>query len=304
MIDSILSKILNKQIPTETEVSALCSIVIDILINEPNIPCISSPVTVVGDIHGQYHDLLNMFRLYGTPKEKKFVFLGDLVDRGVESVETIICLLAYKSLYPENIYLVRGNHESKKISSLYGFFDEVHMKYGTSSVYRSITDVFQYFLMGVIIDGRYFCVHGGISSIHLGIDAFSRLQRFNLIPEKQPLSDLLWSDPGTHTGFEKNMRGTGHTYGHDSVQTFLIVNNFNSVVRSHQLVMDGYKYNFKDETCMTVWSAPNYCYRCNNLASVLIIDGSTSEGKEFLVYKHVKEQAPGHRFNNPFFSTD
>lgn len=304
MIESILSKVLNKQIPTETEVSALCSIVTDILINEPNIPYVPSPITIVGDVHGQYHDLLNIFELYGSPKDNKFVFLGDIVDRGVESVETIICLLAYKSLYPENVYLVRGNHESKKISSIYGFFDEVYSKYGTSSVYRSITDVFQYFLMAVVVDGRYFCVHGGISSTHSGIDFFSRLQRFNLVPEKQPIADLFWSDPGQRPGFEKNMRGTGHFYGHDTVQSFLIVNNFHCVIRSHQIAMEGYKYNFKDESCVTVWSAPNYCYRCGNLASVLSINSTSAVALRFHVYKHVADQAPGHKFTSPFFSTD
>ncbi|KRH93604.1 Serine/threonine specific protein phosphatase [Pseudoloma neurophilia] len=304
MIETILEKILNKEIPTETEVSALCSIVTDILINEPNISHIPSPVTIVGDIHGQFQDLLNMFRLYGTPKDHKFVFLGDIVDRGVESVETIICLLAYKSLYPENVYLIRGNHESKKISSIYGFFDEVHLKYGTSSVYRSITDVFQYFLLAVIVDGRYFCVHGGISSLYSGVDFFSKLQRFNLVPERQPTADLFWSDPGTKSGFEKNMRGTGHFYGHDMVQSFLMVNSLTSVVRSHQIAMEGYRYNFKDDTCITVWSAPNYCYRCGNLASVLSIDSSSQSEKKFRVYKHVPDQAPGHKFRSPFFDSE
>lgn len=300
-MDVLLAKLLNNQIPSESEIDHLCCKVTDILIKEENIMYVSSPVIVVGDIHGQYFDLKNIFNLFGSPDEKKYIFLGDLVDRGVHSVEVICLLLVYKTMYPDNIYLVRGNHESKKISSVYGFFDEVHAKYGTSSVYRSITDVFNYFLLGVVVDGRHFCVHGGISSVSISLDEFSQMQRFFLIPEKQPISDLLWSDPGSHSGFEQNMRGLGCTYGHDVVQLFLLVNKLEKVIRSHQLVMEGYRYDFKDKSCITVWSAPNYCYRCNNIASVMSIDGIFHNFKTF---KHVKEQAPGHRFTNPFFSYD
>lgn len=299
-MDVLESKILNGQILSAQEIDHLCTKAISILVNEPNIPSKSSPITIVGDIHGQFFDLLNIFKKFGSPKHTRYVFLGDYVDRGVHSVETLSLLLIYKVMYPDNMTILRGNHESNKISSIYGFSDEVRKKYGDLAVYRAFCEVFEYLVLGCIVDGRLFCVHGGISSSIINLDDFVKMPRFYKAPEKSKIGDLLWSDPSQQPGFTSNVRGTGCAYGNDVVIKFLMVNQLQKIIRSHQLVMEGYKFNFKDESVATVWSAPNYCYRCGNIASVLMVDGEIRK-ENFKLFVAVDDQAPGYDLKSLFF---
>lgn len=296
-MDILESKILNGQILSVSEIDNLCTQVISILVNEPNIVSKSSPIIIVGDIHGQFFDLLNMFKLFGSPKYTHYVFLGDYVDRGVHSVEVLSLLLIYKVMYPENMTLLRGNHESTKITSIYGFSDEVRRKYGCLTAYRIFCEVFEYFVLGCVVDDRLFCVHGGISPSTINLDEFVKMSRFYKIPEKSKISDLLWSDPSPIPGFTPSSRGSGCGYGNDVAVKFLMVNQLKKIIRSHQIVMEGYKYNFKDKSVVTVWSAPNYCYRCGNKATVLQVDGEIT-GKSFKEFYAVADQAPGYDLNS------
>lgn len=292
----------------EQEIEIICAKVIEIFINEPNIVSIPSPAQVCGDIHGQFFDLLNIFKLYGYPSSRRYVFLGDYVDRGFHGVETLSLLLIYKILYPENIFILRGNHESTSISKSYGFYDEVHMKYGNSNVWRMFCEVFRFMNVACIIGGRIFCVHGGISE-RTSINTIQTVDRFQKTTEHGLISDLLWSDPietkpiSTKNysndpidlyGLEKNKRGSGVKFGVELARNFCESNDLVRIIRSHQLAEAGYKVNFFDKTCITIWSAPNYCYRYGNLGSVLSVTNIFyNSDNDFKVFKHVKNQKPG-----------
>eukprot|EP00741_Cyanophora_paradoxa_P010116 tig00020510_g9793.t1 len=257
---------------TEAEVQFITEKAKEILIEEANVHYVPSPVTVCGDIHGQYFDLNELFRVAGNSPNTNFIFLGDYVDRGMFSCETISLLTCLKVRYPRRITLLRGNHESRQITQVYGFFDECMMKYGNARVWRMFTEMFDYLPIAALIDSRVFCVHGGLSPSLQCIDAIRVLERFQEVPHDGPLADLMWSDPDLERpGFNISARGAGYTFGRDVVAQFLRINSVEHVLRAHQLCMEGYQVLF-DGSLSTVWSAPNYCYRCGNLASVLEID--------------------------------
>lgn len=198
--------------------------------------------------------------------------MGDYVDRGYYSVETCLLLLALKVRYPERITLLRGNHESRQISQVYGFYDECLRKYGSINVWRMCTDVFDYLPLTAVVEGSFFCVHGGLSPSIKNLDEISEIDRFVELPHQGGMCDLLWSDPEEgQVGWGSNPRGCGFVFGEDSVTEFNATNNLKLICRSHQLVMDGYKYMF-NEQLVAVWSAPNYCYRCENAASIMEVD--------------------------------
>ncbi|KAF7684222.1 Serine/threonine-protein phosphatase PP1-1 [Astathelohania contejeani] len=274
----------------EQEVKSICEMTIDIIYCEPNILTLSSPITIIGDIHGQFYDLLNIFELNGSPKETKYVFLGDYVDRGYNSIECILLLFIYKLMYPDNITLIRGNHETRSISQVYGFYDEVKKKYGSYELWRVFCDVFDVMCVGAVINGRILCVHGGISPRVVDLNVLRRIDRFSDITLHGSLGDLMWSDPDEAEGFQKSTRGAGSLYGPDVTMKFLELNGLNAIVRSHQLVMEGYKYHFTEKTVVTVWGAPNYCYRCGNKAAMLRLDDDIEiTDDKFLVYKHIPQ---------------
>ena len=204
-----------------------------------------------------------------------YVFLGDYVDRGHNSVETLTLLLILKSKFPDRITLLRGNHESRQITQVYGFYDEVVRKYGNPNVWRFCTDLFDSLTLAAVVDGRIFCVHGGLSPDVKHIDQIRLLSRVLEIPHEGAFGDLVWSDPEDIDGWEVNPRGAGWLFGSNVVDEFNHVNDVDLVARAHQLVMDGFSYVYPSRrTCCTVWSAPNYCYRCGNIASVLQISAS------------------------------
>lgn len=268
-IESFIERILKYGLLTEDEVSVVCFRVMDIMVKESNIRCIDLPVNVVGDLHGQFVDLLTVFHIKGTPASNSYVFLGDYVDRGENSLELILLLMCYKILYPEAVTLLRGNHEQASINKVYGFYDECVTKYGNSVVWSMINEVFSFFNIGCVIDGRYLCVHGGISP-RVTLQRLNRIDRFEPIGEDCILTDVLWSDPFYKLGASCNPRGSGYLFGEDVLKQFLMHNNLEMLIRSHQLAIEGYKWDFGN-LCLTVWSAPNYMGKCSNPASFLVV---------------------------------
>jgi len=197
-------------------------------------------------------------------------------------VETFLLLLALKVRYPDRITLIRGNHESRQITQVYGFYDECQRKYGSASVWRYCCEVFDYLALAAIVDGRVFCVHGGLSPTIQSIDQIRLIDRKQEVPHDGAMCDLLWSDPDDIEGWGLSPRGAGYLFGGSVTKEFTRHNKLDLIARAHQLVMEGYKKMF-DNTIVTVWSAPNYCYRCGNVASVLQLDDNLNQ--EYKVFE-------------------
>ncbi|CAD5218268.1 unnamed protein product [Bursaphelenchus okinawaensis] len=289
-LDRQIETLMKCQIPTENEVKVLCAKAREILIQEGNVQYIDPPVTICGDIHGQFFDLMELFRVGGNVPETNYLFMGDFVDRGFYSVETFLLLLAIKVRYPDRMTLIRGNHESRQITQVYGFYDECMRKYGSPTVWRCCTEVFDCLALAAIIDNRVFCVHGGLSPSISTIDDIRVIDRKQEVPHDGPMCDLLWSDPEDANGFGMSPRGAGFLFGPDVVHSFCESNKMELICRAHQLVMEGYKWHF-NETVLTVWSAPNYCYRCGNVAAILEFDDKLN--KEFTIFEAAPQEHRG-----------
>ena len=242
------------------------------------------PVTlhISCQIHAQFSDLLELFRVGGDVGETCYLFMGDYVDRGNSSIETFLLLIALKVRYPDRIWLLRGNHECRQITQVYGFYDECIKKYGSSNVWRYCCQVFDVLAVAAVIDGEAFVVHGGLSpGLDLIDDIRTKIDRRQEVPHEGALCDLLWGDPDDSiSGFAVSPRGAGFLFGADIVRRFAHLNGVDYIARAHQLVMEGYKWMF-DETLLTVWSSPNYCYRCGNVAAIVLIDGPVKDVKVF-----------------------
>ncbi|KAF8820142.1 putative serine/threonine protein phosphatase [Cardiosporidium cionae] len=272
-IDSWLAKLRQDppELLTEAELKSACEKVKEILIEENNVKLISSPVTICGDIHGQFYDLLELFDVGGEIPDQNYIFLGDYVDRGFHSIETVEYLILLKIKYPEKITLLRGNHESRQITLVYGFYDECIRKYGNPNIWTYCTDVFDYLCLGAIVDGSIFCVHGGLSPQFQLVDQLREIDRQQEIPHSGGFADLMWSDPECIENWRLNPRGAGWLFGGSVAKQFNHINDLDLIARAHQLVMEGYKYIFPESSVITVWSAPNYCYRCGNVAAIMHI---------------------------------
>ncbi|EPX70694.1 protein phosphatase type 2A [Schizosaccharomyces octosporus yFS286] len=287
-LDQILERLYNKQIIAEPVIAYLCSLAKEVLIQESNVVRLCTPITVVGDIHGQFEDLLEIFRIGGPCPFTNYIFLGDYVDRGYYSVETITLLLCLKLRYPKRITLLRGNHESRGITQTYGFYSECLRKYGSANVWKQITDIFDFLTLAATIDDSIFCVHGGLSPSIQHIDQIVVLDRFREFPHEGAMADLVWSDPDPSIQeFSLSPRGAGYSFGEVIVSKFLHENNMDHILRAHQLCSEGYQILF-EKKLSTVWSAPNYCYRCANLASILQID--TDKSRFFNVFDAAPNQ--------------
>ena len=268
-VDAILEKLRKFKLPTEQEIKGLCDKAREILDALDNVAQLECPITVCGDIHGQFEDLLEIFDVGGEVPETNYIFLGDFVDRGYNSVETFIYLLTLKIKYPNRITLLRGNHESRQITQAYGFYEECQRKYGSVNVWRMCTDIFDLFQLAAIIEGKVFCVHGGLSPHVNFIDDIRKLDRKQEVPRDGPMSDILWSDPDKEVKtYGYSPRGAGYLFGEEDVVKFNRDNNIELIARAHQLIQEGFQFLF-NEKLVTVWSAPNYCYRCGNDASVM-----------------------------------
>jgi len=270
----------------ETEFKHLCEMVKLLLMEEGNVQPVSSPVTICGDIHGQFYDLVQLFKEGGDLPKTRYVFMGDYVDRGHNSVETIQLLLCYKARYPGYITLLRGNHECRQVTQLYGFYDECFRKYGSGNAWKYCTEVFDYMNLAAVIEGQILCVHGGLSPDLVTLDQIRILERNQEIPHEGPFCDLMWSDPEDMEGWQLSQRGAGWLFGSKVTNEFNQINGLQLICRAHQLVNEGYRYMFADKNLITVWSAPNYCYRCGNVASILILDNNLD--REIKIFKEVE----------------
>ena len=239
--------------------------------NEPQLLELNGPIYVCGDIHGQFDDLLKIFRNIGYPPASTVLFLGDYVDRGDSSLEVIALLFLLKIKYPKHIYMTRGNHECHTINMMYGFYEECQKK-ANLMVWKACNRIFTMLPVAAVIEKKIFCVHGGISPKLDNIRIINQIKKGTKIPDTGLLCDLMWADPGNHPEeWQKNDRGCSYTFNDKTIKTFMANNNIDLVCRAHQCVDAGYEFSF-GKKLVTVFSAPNYCGDYGNSAAVMKVD--------------------------------
>jgi serine/threonine-protein phosphatase PP1 catalytic subunit len=228
--------------------------------------------------------MLKFFALGGHPPTTSYLFLGDYVDRGPHSIETITYLLALKVKYPQHIWLLRGNHETPEICELYGFLDECLVRYGAVTLWHRFVELFRWLPLAAVVSDRIFCVHGGLSKDLDDIEKLRQCQRPLDIPNIGMLSDILWADPcPDHQGYQASQRGTSFTYGENVVTEFLQKHGFDLLCRAHQIVDNGFEFPFRpSHTVLTVFSAPNYCNEFGNRAAMLKVSETLACSFEFI----------------------
>ncbi|KAL4204023.1 hypothetical protein AMTRI_Chr01g130110 [Amborella trichopoda] len=240
--------------------------------HSPSIWNIGSPLRAC-DIHGQYTDLLRLFEYGGFPPAANYLFLGDYVDRGKHSIETICLLLAYKIKFPENFFLLRGNHECASINRIYGFYDECKRRFNVR-LWKIFTDCFNCLPVAALIDEKILCMHGGLSPDMNSLDQVRNIARPVDVPDQGLLCDLLWADPDKEIeGWGENDRGVSYTFGADKVAEFLNKHDLDLICRAHQVVEDGYEF-FAKRQLVTIFSAPNYCGEFDNAGAMMSVDES------------------------------
>ena len=280
-VDSIIEKLLsvrgNKPGKTvdlkEDEIKFLIDKSLQIIKEQKMLVELEAPLHVCGDIHGQYYDLLRIFEHCGYPGEYNYLFLGDYVDRGKQSLETVCLLLCYKIKYPTKVTLLRGNHESSVTNRIYGFYDECKRRYNVR-IWSSFTDLFNYLPVAAIIDDKILCMHGGLSPELKNLQNIESISRPTDIPDSGLLCDLLWSDPDKEVlEYDENDRGVSVIFGEKVVEDFNKKNDLDLIIRAHQVVDEGYEF-FAKRQLITIFSAPNYCGEFDNSAGIMIIDES------------------------------
>jgi len=238
------------------EITAICQRARECFLSQPALLELDAPVKIVGDVHGQYTDLIRMFEMCGFPPNSNYLFLGDYVDRGKQSLETILLLLCYKLKYPENFFLLRGNHECANVTRVYGFYDECKRRCNVK-IWKTFVDTFNTLPIASIVAGKIFCVHGGLSPALSHMDDIRNIARPTDVPDYGLLNDLLWSDPADmEQDWEANERGVSYCFGKKVITDFLQTHDFDLVCRAHMVVEDGYEF-FNDRVLVTVFSAPN-----------------------------------------------
>ncbi|XP_061969929.1 serine/threonine-protein phosphatase BSL1-like isoform X3 [Populus nigra] len=266
------------------EVGELCYAAEQIFMQEPTVLQLKAPIKVFGDLHGQFGDLMRLFDEYGFPSTAgdityiDYLFLGDYVDRGQHSLETITLLLALKIEYPENVHLIRGNHEAADINALFGFRIECIERMGESDgiwAWTRFNQLFNCLPLAALIEKKIICMHGGIGrSIH-SVEQIEKLERpITMDAGSIILMDLLWSDPTENDsieGLRPNARGPGLvTFGPDRVSDFCKKNKLQLIIRAHECVMDGFE-RFAQGQLITLFSATNYCGTANNAGAILVV---------------------------------
>ena len=239
--------------------------------SQPVLLELEAPIKICGDVHGQFYDLLRILEFGGYPPDSNYLFLGDYVDRGKQSLETICLLLAYKIKYPENFFMTRGNHECSSINRIYGFYDECKKRFSIK-LWKTFTDCFNCLPVAAILDDKIICMHGGLGPDLDKIDRIRNILRPTDVPERGLLCDLLWSDPDdSSNGFGSNERGVSVVFNGKIVNSFLKNNDLDLICRAHQVVEEGYEF-FADRKLVTVFSAPNYCGEFDNAGAMMSVD--------------------------------
>ncbi|GAA5995680.1 hypothetical protein JCM5350_006637 [Sporobolomyces pararoseus] len=252
------------------EITAICQAAREVFLSQPTLIELSPPVKIVGDVHGQYSDLIRLFEMCGFPPSANYLFLGDYVDRGKQSLETILLLLCYKVKYPENFFLLRGNHECANVTRVYGFYDECKRRCNIK-IWKTFIDVFNCLPIAAVVASKIFCVHGGLSPSLQSMDDIRRISRPTDVPDYGLLNDLLWSDPSdTALDWEDNERGVSYCFGKTVIGSFLARYDFDLICRAHMVVEDGYEF-WNERTLVTIFSAPNYCGEFDNFGAVMSV---------------------------------
>lgn len=271
------------------------------LSEEPNLLSVPAPVTVCGDIHGQYYDLLKLFEVGGDPKDTPYLFLGDYVDRGSFSFECLIYLYALKLNYNSHFWLLRGNHECKHLTSYFTFKNECLHKY-TLRIYEACCESFNALPLAALMNGQYFCVHGGISPELHSIQDVNKLNRFREIPSRGLMCDLVWADPietydedADENNVEKfvpnSIRGCSFAFTYQASCEFLQRTGLLSIIRAHEAQDAGYRMYKNTKTLgfpslLTLFSAPNYLDTYRNKAAVLKYESNVMNIRQFNMSPH------------------
>ena len=238
---------------------------------EPTLLRLNCNPKVVGDLHGNIDSLLQIFQCFNYPPYQTYLFLGDYVDRGQNSIEVLLLLYSLKLLFPDNVYILRGNHESKQITRLYGFKDECRLRLN-HHLYSLFCKSFSHMPIAATINQSIFCVHGGLSPSISDLSEIEEIEK--PIPDLSCsiASDLLWSDPvESEELFAKSGRGVGYLFNSDAIAQFLEDNQLKHIIRAHEFCESGFKW--VDNDCLTVFSSFDYMGRKND-AAIAVISGN------------------------------
>ncbi|CAO3697715.1 unnamed protein product [Rhizopus stolonifer] len=270
----------------------------ELLKTEPNLLEVGAPITVCGDIHGQYYDLMKLFEVGGDPANTTYLFLGDYVDRGYFSIECVLYLWSLKMWYPNTFFLLRGNHECRHLTDYFTFKIECRHKY-TESVYDACMESFCSLPLAAVMNKQFLCIHGGLSPELQTLDDLKKIDRFREPPTHGLMCDLLWADPLEEFGQEKtndlfvhnHVRGCSYFYSYHAACQFLERNNLLSIIRAHEAQDAGYRMYRKSKTTsfpsvMTIFSAPNYLDLYNNKAAVLKYENNVMNIRQFNCTPH------------------
>ncbi|CAG8529224.1 8163_t:CDS:10 [Paraglomus occultum] len=270
----------------------------EILRQEPNLLEVDAPITVCGDIHGQYYDLMKLFEVGGNPAETRYLFLGDYVDRGYFSIECVLYLWSLKIWYHDTLFLLRGNHECSHLTDYFTFKIECKHKY-TEAVYDACMASFCTLPLAAIMNKQFLCIHGGLSPELNTLDDLRSIDRFREPPTHGLMCDLLWADPLEDFGSEKtnecfiqnHVRGCSYFFSYYAACAFLEKNNLLSIIRAHEAQDAGYRMYRKTKSTgfpsvMTIFSAPNYLDIYNNKAAVLKYENNVMNIRQFNYTAH------------------
>jgi len=257
---------------------------------------LKDPITVAGDIHGQYYDLLKLLQVGGRPGETQYLFLGDYVDRGSFSVEVLLLVFSLKLCYPDKIWMLRGNHECRQMTSYFNFRDECEYKYDIA-VYDAFMDCFDCLPLGATINGKLLAIHGGLSPILKTLQDIQGIQRMRETPRVGLYCDLLWADPEkdgppqTEAFVRNKVRGCSWFFSMAAAREFLVANDLVSLIRAHEAQPEGFKMHEATSdmdfpTVTTIFSAPNYCDVYNNMGAILKVENQTFNVCQFNYTEH------------------
>lgn len=266
---------------------------------EPNVLELEDPITVCGDVHGQYYDLMTLFQLGGDPSSTQYLFLGDYVDRGCFSTEVTLYLFSLKLLRPDRFWMIRGNHECRHLTSYFNFKEECLHKY-SEVLYNAFQETFDTLPLAAVLDGAFLCVHGGLSPEIKSVEDIALIDRFVEPPTMGTMCDLLWSDPMEEEEehvcpnalyLQNEMRGCSYVFSCNAVDHFLKENGLLSIIRAHEAQDEGFRMFKKVEDTgfpgvICIFSAPNYCDSYDNKAAILTITDKVIHVKQFHSVEH------------------